>query len=87
MEGRTGALLQNHGAVAVGASLGEAYERAVLLEWLCSLYWHARQIGEPRALDTAALDAVREQATRLAYPGLAGSGDPPGMHRPGAAGW
>jgi L-fuculose-phosphate aldolase len=64
---RTAALLQNHGAIAYGASLDEAYDRALLLEWLAEVYWRARLIGSPRILDAAELDGVRAAAQRLRY--------------------
>jgi L-fuculose-phosphate aldolase len=31
----------------------------VLLEWACTVYWHAAQLGMPRVLDEVQLDAVR----------------------------
>jgi L-fuculose-phosphate aldolase len=55
---RTAALMQNHGAVAYGSTLEEAYDRAGLLEWLCTLYVNARSIGQPRILSDAELDDV-----------------------------
>lgn len=64
---RTAALLQNHGAVVHGTSLAEAYDRALLLEWLAEVYWRARIAGSPRILDSAELDDVREAARRRAY--------------------
>jgi L-fuculose-phosphate aldolase len=67
IENRTAALIQNHGTVAYGATLAEAYSRAQLLEWLCELYWRARQVGSPRILTEAELAEVREQAQRLRY--------------------
>ncbi len=67
LEGRTAALLQNHGAIAHGSSLEEAYERALLTEWLAELYWRARLIGSPRILDQAELEAVRQAAQRHRY--------------------
>ena len=67
LEGRTAALLQNHGAIAYGSSLEEAYDRALLLEWLAELYWRARLIGSPRILDQAELDDVRQAAQRHRY--------------------
>ena len=67
LEGRTAALLQNHGAIAYGSSLEEAYDRALLLEWLAELYWRARLIGTPRILDEAELDQVRQAAQRHRY--------------------
>jgi L-fuculose-phosphate aldolase len=67
LDGRCAALLQNHGAVAYGASIDEAYDRALLLEWLAEVYWRARLAGSPRILSDAELDAVREAARRHRY--------------------
>jgi L-fuculose-phosphate aldolase len=67
LEGRFAALLQNHGAVVYGASIDEAYDRALLLEWLAEVYWRARLAGPPRILSDAELDAVREAARRHRY--------------------
>jgi L-fuculose-phosphate aldolase len=67
LDGRSAALLQNHGAVAYGASIDDAYDRAVLLEWLAEVYWRARLAGSPRILSDAELDAVREAASRHRY--------------------
>jgi L-fuculose-phosphate aldolase len=43
-------LLQNHGAVTVGADLAEAEDRAVLLEWLARLTLEAERHGGGRRL-------------------------------------
>lgn len=67
MEGRSAVLLQNHGAVTWGRTLAKAYERAVLLEWLCALYLRAVQLGTPRLLDAGELDAVRGHLDELHY--------------------
>jgi L-fuculose-phosphate aldolase len=67
LEDRFAALLQNHGMIAYGSSLEEAYERAQLVEWLAEVYWRARLAGSPRILSRAELDAVREQARRHRY--------------------
>jgi L-fuculose-phosphate aldolase len=64
LEDRAAALLQNHGAVVCGRSLDEAYDRALLLEWLAEVYWRARLAGSPRILSPAELDEVREAARR-----------------------
>jgi L-fuculose-phosphate aldolase len=69
LDGRTGALLQNHGVIAYGSTLQEAYDRAQLLEWLCEVYWRARLAGNPRILSAAELDAVSEAARRHGYQG------------------
>jgi L-fuculose-phosphate aldolase len=69
---RYAALLQNHGAVAVGATLREAYGRAELVEWLAEVWVRACQVGQPRILDQAELAAVAEQSRRRRYEGVAG---------------
>ncbi|NYI45207.1 L-fuculose-phosphate aldolase [Nocardioides aromaticivorans] len=50
LEGRSAALMANHGSVAVGATLEKAVENAVLLEWLCQLHHRASALGTPRVL-------------------------------------
>jgi L-fuculose-phosphate aldolase len=62
---RDGALMGNHGAVTLGATLPEAYERARTLEWLCEVFVHARAAGEPRLLEPDELGAVRARLARL----------------------
>ncbi|MBG6090830.1 class II aldolase/adducin family protein [Actinomadura viridis] len=70
--GMYAALMANHGGVALGRDLEEAYENARLLEWLCGVYVRARMIGEPRVL-------TEEQLRQVVERGLT----PPG-HTPGA---
>jgi L-fuculose-phosphate aldolase len=67
MNGRTAAILQNHGAVCHGATLAQAYDRALLLEWLARVYRLARGYGEPRILSQAELDEVEAEARRRHY--------------------
>ena len=59
LAGRSAVLMAGHGAVALGADLDDAVERAVLLEWACTVYWHARALGTPRMLDGDELRAAR----------------------------
>ena len=65
LEGRSAALMQNHGAVCFAGDCGAATEHALLLEWACEVYWRARAIGQPRVLSDEELagvvDAVRER--------------------------
>jgi L-fuculose-phosphate aldolase len=63
-KGRRGVLLRNHGAVTWGSSLEEAYDLAVLLEWLAQLYWQAKQLGEPHLLTADEIRGVAEEARR-----------------------
>jgi L-fuculose-phosphate aldolase len=67
---RSAALLANHGAVTYGATLAEALERAIVLEWACSVYLDAARVGTPRVLDEPQLAAVRESAARHGYRAL-----------------
>jgi L-fuculose-phosphate aldolase len=57
LEDRTACLLGNHGAVAVGKSLSEAYERALYLEWVCEVALRVLSSGMiPRLLDGVEMD-------------------------------
>jgi L-fuculose-phosphate aldolase len=67
LEGRTAALMANHGAVTVAGDAGTAVELTLLLEWACELYWRAAAIGTPRALDDDAQRAVIDQVLTLGY--------------------
>jgi len=67
LRGKNAALLANHGTVAIGPDLATAVDLALLLEWACTLYWHARAIGEPRQLSAADQQAVIEEALRTGY--------------------
>jgi L-fuculose-phosphate aldolase len=64
---RTAALMANHGAVAYGHDLDAAVEAALLLEWACGVYWHARAIGGPRTMDEGQSQAVVEAAVSRGY--------------------
>src|SRR4051795_9247239 len=67
LDGRLAALMRNHGTLNCAASLDAAVEGALLLEWACSLYWHAKQIGEPCVLSDEQLADVAAQIQRLGY--------------------
>jgi L-fuculose-phosphate aldolase len=68
LDGRSAALLQNHGAVAVGASLEQAYAHALVVEWVAALWARAKVLGEPRVLSP---DEVAAAAASLqGYGGL-----------------
>src|SRR5438067_905427 len=51
LQDRNAALMANHGAITHGPDLDHAVEQSVLLEWACSVYWHAAAIGTPQVLD------------------------------------
>jgi L-fuculose-phosphate aldolase len=67
LEGRAAALMANHGAIAHGPSLDLAVEQSLLLEWACTIYWHAAAIGTPRVLDTDQRQAVLSAALARGY--------------------
>ncbi|MGO9751894.1 MAG: class II aldolase/adducin family protein [Solirubrobacteraceae bacterium] len=58
LEGRTAALMSNHGTLALGEDIEHAVRRSQLLEWACTLYWRAGSLGTPRTLDERQLDEV-----------------------------
>jgi L-fuculose-phosphate aldolase len=67
LDGRSAAILQNHGAITYGATLGEAYDRALLLEWLAKVHRLACSRGEPRILTDAELAEVTAEVRRRRY--------------------
>jgi len=67
LEGRRAAILQNHGAICYGRTLPEAYDRALLLEWLARVYRLACSYGQPRILSQAELDEVAAESRRRRY--------------------
>ncbi|OEU88470.1 fuculose phosphate aldolase [Streptomyces abyssalis] len=44
LEGRNACLLQNHGTVAFGDGLGQAYDRTAQLEWMCQVWLAASSL-------------------------------------------
>jgi L-fuculose-phosphate aldolase len=64
---RTAALMANHGAITYGHDLDAAVESSLLLEWACGVYWHAKAIGGPRAMDAAQCQAVIDAAISRGY--------------------
>lgn len=74
LDGRTAALLANHGTVNYASSLADAFDGAVTLEWVSGLYLDAARLGTPRALDAGQQAAVRESAARHRYRSLEQSG-------------
>jgi L-fuculose-phosphate aldolase len=67
LEGRTAALMANHGAIAYGADTSQAVELSLLLEWACDVYWHAAALGDPRILDDDQRAAVVSAAVERRY--------------------
>ena len=67
LDGRSAVILRNHGAVTYGRDLAQAYDRALLLEWLARTYRMALSYGEPATLSAAELDEVTAEARRRRY--------------------
>jgi L-fuculose-phosphate aldolase len=67
LEGRTAALMANHGAITWGADLAGALAATEVLEWACAVYWRASQIGTPRVMDDAARDEFMTALTQRGY--------------------
>jgi L-fuculose-phosphate aldolase len=65
LEGRKAALMRNHGAVATGSDLAQAVLNAIQLEWLASVYYHARAAGSPSILTAEQLATVAEQSRAM----------------------
>jgi L-fuculose-phosphate aldolase len=61
LKGSKACLLANHGMLALGGSLAEAYKIACEVENLAAQYWRALQIGEPFILDDAEMARVIEK--------------------------
>jgi L-fuculose-phosphate aldolase len=60
VEGRSAALIRNHGAITIGDTLPEAYGRSVTLEWLAALYYRGRLLGAPSLLGDEELARLAE---------------------------
>jgi L-fuculose-phosphate aldolase len=75
LDGRNAVILRNHGAVCHGRDLAQAYDRALLLEWLTRTYRLALSYGEPAILSAAELDEVTAESRRRRY-GERRSGQP-----------
>ena len=46
LEGRSAALMANHGAITFGDDLAPRSSARALLEWACTVYWRAAAIGD-----------------------------------------
>jgi L-fuculose-phosphate aldolase len=67
LAGKSAALMANHGAIAFGATLDQAVDNALLLEWACGIYLRAAAIGTPQVLSQAQQAAVIEAALSRGY--------------------
>ena len=67
LDGRTAALMANHGAIAFAPDLATAVDHSLLLEWACTVYWRARALGDVRELDEEQRQAVVAAAVERQY--------------------
>ncbi|MBK3646280.1 class II aldolase/adducin family protein [Streptomyces sp. MBT33] len=67
LEGRSAALMANHGALTHAPTLDKAVEHALLLEWACGVYQRAAALGTPRVLDEQRQLEVIEAAIARDY--------------------
>jgi L-fuculose-phosphate aldolase len=67
LDGRTAALMANHGAIAHAADVDAAVELSLLLEWACEVYWRAASIGKPSLLGEEELGAVLSAVAERGY--------------------
>jgi L-fuculose-phosphate aldolase len=67
LEGRSAALMANHGAIVHAPALDAAVAGSLLLEWACEVYWRAAMLGEPRALGSEEQAAVVRAALERGY--------------------
>lgn len=75
LDGRTAAILGNHGAVAVGVDLREAYQRATYLEYVCDVHLRATSTGLPvRTLSTEEIRTVTPMVAAYGQRPAASSG-------------
>lgn len=61
LDGRRACLLANHGVVAIGTDLDDAFAMAEKVESLARLYWQGLQVGEPVLLDEVEMSRVLEK--------------------------
>ncbi len=61
LEGRKAALMANHGLIAVGETLAEAFKVAREIESVAEQYWRALQVGTPIILDDEEMARVVEK--------------------------
>jgi len=54
-------LLENHGVLAVGDTVSEAFEVALMVEYCARIHYQARNIGEPNLLPDEEIDTLLDR--------------------------
>ena len=78
LEGRTACLLGQHGQIALGRTLAQAFSNAIEVETLSRLYIQALVLGEPPVLPDDEMERVIRQMKNMSYgraPDLEGVND------------
>ncbi|MGW7267707.1 class II aldolase/adducin family protein [Streptomyces sp. NPDC054842] len=70
LSGRSACLLRNHGTVAHGATLDQAYDRTAQLEWMCRVWLTASSVPglTPSLLTSAQLEEATRRLARYGRP-------------------
>jgi L-fuculose-phosphate aldolase len=63
---RNAVLMRNHGVTTTGPDVWKALARAYTVEWIASVYWHAKMLGTPTLLDADEIERVAERQQALA---------------------
>lgn len=61
LETRNACLMENHGVVAIGKSLEQAYLRAVYVEDAAKIYFYAKQVGSPQLVPADAVEILKKK--------------------------
>lgn len=61
MRERNAAFLANHGLLAAGADLANAFHIAEEIEFCAELYWRCKCVGEPVILDRLEMDRMKDR--------------------------
>lgn len=61
LNNRNSCLLANHGVLAIGKNLEQAYLRAVYVEDAATIYHFARQLGNPHLVPSDAIDTLEKR--------------------------
>jgi L-ribulose-5-phosphate 4-epimerase len=61
LKNRNACLMSNHGVLAIGKNLDQAYIRAVYVEDAATIYHHARQLATPHLVPEDAVEVLKEK--------------------------
>ncbi|TAM11585.1 MAG: class II aldolase/adducin family protein [Nevskiaceae bacterium] len=67
LHGRHAVLMSNHGATTLAETPAAAFEAMQVLEFACTVYWRAAQLGTPRTLNAEQWREVEAHVRALGY--------------------